>query len=554
ACIIAVELLYLQAPLSVVALESAEPVVASSVAGGVETTDPETAAVAEAVDGDYAPVAENDSNLADLAGETDTQDADKSEETIGEEASAEEEPDTAADSESDRDFAAVAAASGGEPAVPNDSTSSGEAAKDTETRVELNSGAQRSAEFISVDDAFTTSDGTFELVMGGLKEENRKAVLEALERYFVVGSQAPLTLVDEAFADAEKYDSQPEVSRLTGEGFYDSMHCWAASTSNILWTTGWAPQLKNPKTGETFSSEDDVFEYFNSSFSDAGSEAKSGIDWFFMGEYFLVSYGGDAHLFKPRNPADGLMKDFVSTRAQENIILAEPSTGRPELIEELLRMGPYATRPAMFEASIGSLNEGVVNASSHSVTAVGLIVDPNATELAKRFKAIAFADSDNDAVPSAAMGKGSDGYGYGPSVEVKNADKEARPNSVTFYGLELIEDKQGTPCWKLVGYSMDADGYEGTDPCVLYKMTALPLFDERLLELYSEVALGGGTTSVAKNVDLVIETAYTTSETEPIKNLYGFVAREHTVTEFAQGEPITLSYLVQNRSDVALTK
>ena len=555
ACIVAAELLCLQVPLNAVALESAEPAETAGVSEVFETTDDEgAAAVSEAVDGDSVPIAENDSIPADTPDETDTQGANESSEAIGEETGTEEAPDNSAESESTGDLGIEASTSEAETAVPNGSSASGETANGQVRRVEVNSGAQRSADFISVDDAFVTPDGTFNLVMGGLKEGNRKAVLEALEKYYAVGSQAPLALVDEAFPDAEKYDNQPEVNRLTGEGFFDSMHCWAASTSNILWVSGWAPRIVNPNTGKPFSSEDDVFEYFNSSFSDAGSEAKSGIDWFFMGEYFLISYGGDAHLLKPKNPDDGLKKDFVSARAQENIILAEPSSGRPELIEELLRVGPSATRPAMFEASIGSLNMGVIKASSHSVTAAGLIVDPYATKLADRFKAIALIDSDNDADPSAAMGKGSDTYGYGPSVEVKNKDKEARPNSVTFYGLELIEDKEGTPCWKLLGYSMDADGYEGTDPTILYKMTALPIYDEQLLTRYSENAEGGGTASAADNVDLVIETAFTTDETEPITNLYGFVAREHTVTEFAQGEPITLNYLVQNRSDVALTE
>lgn len=419
------------------------------------------------------------------------------------------------------------------------------------TRIELNSGAQRSADFVSADVAFTTADGTFELVMCGLKEENRAALVEALEEHFVVGWHVPLTFVDEAFPDAEKYDTFPAVNNLTGEGFYDSNHCWAASASNMLWVSGWAPRLVNPKTGEPFSSEDDVFEYFNASFSDAGGEATSGIDWFFMGEYFLVSYGRDAHLFKVNNPDDGLMKDFVSTLAKDNLILAEPTGGQPELIEEVLRVGPGAEDPAVFEASIGSLKEGAVHASSHSVTVAGVIVDRTAKELADRFKAIAIIDSDNDSVPSEAMGKGSDSYGYGPSVEVKNADKEARPNTVTFYGLRLIEDAAGIPCWEIMGYSMDAEGHNG-EPTILYKMVALPLYDEQLPKLYSEAEKGGGTATVAENVDLAVEIAYTTDETEPIVNLYGFNARDHTVTEFEQGAPITLSYLVQNRSGVRL--
>ena len=160
-----------------------------------------------------------------------------------------------------------------EETVGSDSSSAAEASEPDGsgearmTRIELNSGAQRSADFVSADVSFTTSDGTFELVMGGLKEENRTALVEALEEHYVVGWHVPLTFVDEAFPDAEN--------------------------------------------------------------------------------------------------------------------------------------------PAVFEASIGSLKEGLIHASSHSVTVAGVIVDRTAKELADRFKAIAIIDSDNDSVPSEAMGKGS---------------------------------------------------------------------------------------------------------------------------------------------------
>ena len=467
---------------------------------------------------------------------------------------------TAAESEGAVDSTAVAEPAlaveptDAESASTNDTSETGATATTQETRIELDSGAQRGKDFISVDETFTTSDGTFELVMGGLKEENRRTLLAALATYFSADAQTPLTFVDEAFPDAEKYDVTPPVSRLTGEGFYDSMHCWAASASNILWVSGWAPRLVNPLTGSPFSSEDDVFEYFNASFSDAGSETASGIDWFFMGEYFLLSYGGDARLLKVNNPDDGLMKDFVSTLVQEGITLAEPSSGHPELIDELLRLGPSAERPVVFEAGIGPLTMGVVKASSHSVTIAGIIVDPSAKELADRFKAIGIIDSDNDGVPSTAMGKGSPTYGYGPSVEVKNADKEVRPNTVTFYGLKLIEDAEGTPCWEIVDYAMGADDPEHSDPWILYKLDALPFYSEQLIGLYSENRRGGGTAAVAEHVDLVVETVYTTDETDPIVNLYGFVKREHAVTEFVQGTPITLNFLVQNRSNVTLNE
>lgn len=75
-----------------------------------------------------------------------------------------------------------------------------------------------------------------------------------------------------------------------------------------------------------------------------------------------------------------------------------------------------------------------------------------------------------------------------------------------------------------------------------------------MIEFYSESRRGGGTAAVAENVDLVVETVYTTNETDPIVNLYGFVEREHAVSEFVQGAPITLNFLVQNRSNVALNE
>ena len=59
---------------------------------------------------------------------------------------------------------------------------------------------------------------------------------------------------------------------------YDTYHCWAAACSNMLWISGWAEGLTNPITRQPFKSEDDIFEYYNVSFSDQGGDSDRGID------------------------------------------------------------------------------------------------------------------------------------------------------------------------------------------------------------------------------------------------------------------------------------
>ena len=65
--------------------------------------------------------------------------------------------------------------------------------------------------------------------------------------------------------DAEKYS-------LYVEG-YDRLLCWAGTASNMLWMAGYAQNAINPLTGETFKSEDEVFDYYRTYFNDeAGDE------------------------------------------------------------------------------------------------------------------------------------------------------------------------------------------------------------------------------------------------------------------------------------------
>ena len=50
--------------------------------------------------------------------------------------------------------------------------------------VELNSGAERNGEFITVNEEFQTESASLALIMSGLKEGNKEALLNALAQYF----------------------------------------------------------------------------------------------------------------------------------------------------------------------------------------------------------------------------------------------------------------------------------------------------------------------------------------------------------------------------------
>ena len=156
-----------------------------------------------------------------------------------------------------------------------------------ENAVEVGSGAERSAPCVSVNDYFSVREGTerFRLIMCGLKEQQKEPVLTALSRAYDPESEEPLKLTDDAFTDAEKYDSDDP-----GEES-DSGLCWAAAVSNMLWMSGWAGNYANPQNGRPFTSEDEVFDYYWSRFTNLGvGNIPGAVDWFFMGEFYNLTY------------------------------------------------------------------------------------------------------------------------------------------------------------------------------------------------------------------------------------------------------------------------
>ena len=430
---------------------------------------------------------------------------------------------------------------------PEEAPDTSVSADTEEHTVYLDSKATRGPGYISVNETFTDQKGNqYNLFMCGLKEENKDAMLQALSQYYDADSEEGLTIYDDAFADVEKYGNNADSDVDAYDDSYDeldndSAQCWAAAISNVLWVNGWAEKLQNPITGNAFSSEDDVFRYYNRKISNEGSDTKAGVDFIFMGEFYETPdasrTGGIAGLLDFASPEDGLMKDFFSS----NLVTEYDLITETDDIEALEHCGNKGSDATDFVASIGPLGwEGELSIPLHDVSAIGVITDPNAGGIEESMKAILIVDSDNDAKPSEA-----DGVGEDLTLELRDAAKEARPNSVTVYNLQFSKDAYDVPYWMMKGYIMD----EGSLGAAIYGLSEIPQYSEDIIAASTETE---GTKTAYDSIDIAPEILFTTGETEAISYFFGFTSEDVTVNEFSSGDPINLNFLVANRGGVVL--
>jgi len=412
----------------------------------------------------------------------------------------------------------------------------------------LDSGEIQGNGFVSIDETFETCDGKMrELIMTGLKPGNKDLMLKCLSEHYQEGEDpVPLKIIDEAFCDAEKYDNSDE------QAGYDSLQCWAASAANMLWISGWTDYLEYPEGMQLFSSEDEIFQLYNARFTDRGGDIDRAIDWFFMGEFFVSGTKKSAALMEPE-AEDGFLKGFVSSLAQNRYDLTENTSD----IRQLLKIRPNPEDliygQSVFQGSTGSLIGGELLDSFHSVTVIGVIIDPAAEQPEEQFRAVVIIDSDNDAVPD------EEEIGLVQSLtaedekilddlqkEEKARLKAKRPNSYTVYPLRCIQDINGTACWEIVGYSDYEDEY--WEPEIVYSINELFVPSDALIESLWEKE---GSLDHINDPDLTLDTLFMTGDPEGFTDPYiGRINQvEHAVvTEFAYGEAVRLNYFVSNRS------
>ncbi|MBQ3406220.1 MAG: fibronectin type III domain-containing protein [Lachnospiraceae bacterium] len=391
----------------------------------------------------------------------------------------------------------------------------------TVKEVNVNSGAERGGGYISVNEDI---GGDCQLILAGLKEKNKDAVVSAVAENYSEGTGDVLRIVDDALPDAEKYDCNE-----ADEGFDDAL-CWAASASNMLWMSGWASSnlsINNPRTGMHFKSEDEIFDYYTDCFTDAGGDIDRAIDWFFMGEYTPRGVSRSTGMKDPNDDSQGLLKNYVSTMDQEQYVL----TGSAGEIQNLNRLDWQGSgEDAVIQGGLGMILDGEAYTDSmHSVTIAGFIMDPFYWEPKDRYKAVAIIDSDNDGFPEES--------GSIPPDE-KMEQRAKRPNSFTIYDLKYGTDVNGKEYWEVVNYS-------NTDRYSLNNLNLLKL-----------PGRGGwpseeGTKNAFQNVDFTVDILFTTGNERSIMMPADHLIEDATKTEFYEGEPVNLNYFLTNRANVS---
>lgn len=400
--------------------------------------------------------------------------------------------------------------------------------------------------YVSVDEVFTASDGNeYTVTMTGLTEDNKDWMMKYLSENYDPQNPESIKIINEEFCDAEKWSADFSIEFWNK---YDAGQCWAAATSNMMWMSGWAEKMVNPKTNLPFSSEDEVFEYMSSKFSDQGGDIAVGIDWFFMGEVFPPGDSSHAGAVHPVYEEDGLFKEIDSELIHETFNLVED----PGHIEELLRLSQQSENPVVAGASIGDLFDGTLTKSGHAVTVAGLISNPAAESMIDRYKAIILIDSDNDGHVSPEEAAGDPPF---TADDMFNPEKIAqrrayraqvkknRINSYTVYPLSYQIDAKGTPFWEIQNYSQDGE------TIAIYRIAVLELPSD---ELIAEATEKEGSPDIFSNVDLTMEYVFTTDRTEAVPNPYAKSAEDAKKEIFESGNPVNLMYYLGNRSRVPL--
>lgn len=408
------------------------------------------------------------------------------------------------------------------------------------TVIDLDSTAEKEDPGVSVDESFQTSDGhEYQITMNGLKEDNKDEFIQCLSDHYDAKSSNELKIIDDSFSDAEKWDCV-EADQYWND--YDHAHCWAASVSNMLWISGWGEQMNNPDTGASFSSEDEIFEYISSRFTDQGGDIFVGIEWFFNGEMFPMGLKTHAGLLEQSDKSDGLLPQISAYKVYENHDLIED----PFAIEKMLDNAQVAG------GTIGQVSNDTLDSALHAITVAGIITDPNSDSLENKFKGIVLIDSDNDAYVSKSEKEKDPEFGpddiFNPAKIAERRAyraevKKSRTNSYTVYNLKYRFDSEGTPYWSI-------EGYNGSDtPYALYSLVTLKKPGDKVIRESLETE---GTTDIFTDVDLTLDFVFSTDSNELIITPFSRVIDEIKKEEFESGQPINILYYLANRSRVVL--
>ncbi|MDO4189707.1 MAG: hypothetical protein Q4D29_12045, partial [Lachnospiraceae bacterium] len=287
------------------------------------------------------------------------------------------------------------------------------------------------------------------VLLRGLDESNKVNTMLIIDQYIntVVQERTPINITGSKFVDAEKYS--------TGTPGFDSQHCWAATASNVLWTTGYAQKAINPQTGNYFMNEDEVLAYFTANFTDNPGDPEDGVNWFMKGTGAYNEsqvLDGVAHYTDVNS--GGLLRD-VSTSSSILTLWnglwdagnPEVNKGTPDTINSLLSVCTQG-----MGVLVKWYENNAISNSAHWMTVVGTIIDTTTNVLADKYKALIVADSDSDPVHREA-GVNFEATTFGQKL----VEKANSVNAYTIYKLEFVPQLNGNGAWRLVGFGENAN-------------------------------------------------------------------------------------------------
>ena len=260
--------------------------------------------------------------------------------------------------------------------------------------------------------------------------------------------------------DAEKV----HLDKSSGWENTDAEMCWAGSVSNMLIFSGWG----QTSTKNTFSNEDELYDYFERSFTDDGLKQAKGLKWFFNGVNPDQERDSDGHVMNGNDTVDSLCSQerWTDDATKNGADLAgyaqealgdgydAANEGCGALLQSLLKLkeGQSTGLGVGFVSSSGQEGTG------HAVTAMGYIRNPESDE-STSLEAIFISDPDNS--------------------KEDGAERAELPNI-----LEMYPVKEGsyTNNWSIEVSSLYLELYGGVDYDAVDLDNLDALFDENVTE------------------------------------------------------------------------
>lgn len=279
--------------------------------------------------------------------------------------------------------------------------------------------------FCSVEFDYTENDQVYTVYITGLDveqvEEAQQQRIEALRAEIAGVGVGAFGKIDEldfvSFIDAEKLATWENNAANAKVYCGDSELCWAATTSNILYYTGWAQHAEVFQNKDDLT-EDDVMDLFYNNFNDGAGHVRFGLEWFFNGnfgpddtaKYPHGSKTNDAWARRKAGSTDGgyfptcsplyyyenYMADVTDTPSKSKTGSDDAQSIETALTR--LREG-YGVGLSMAWYEIDEKMGGYTRNGGHAVTIWGCIVKKDAAEFDKdNYAALLIGDPDSDAV------------------------------------------------------------------------------------------------------------------------------------------------------------